>query len=225
MRNRQKILEQLKHTPEDWRFVKCTQKKALGNKYTKDTTFTLEEVLEKDGDGVGVLLGRHSLTTINGKKYGLGAIDFDGTNSDLSFEHYMGFSPYKLPNTVVDKSGKEDRCQMFYWIPEEYLDVLEAKEKGYKDYAKFELRIHNQYSMVAGAHPETDGYFWFNSPADMDVAIAPLLLLEGWEELSKDQQKDRKTEFIKKKKTEDDLKYDSARVKRYLKKYFVPVND
>ena len=40
-------------------------------------------------------------------------------------------------------------------------------------------------------------YYWVNSPADTDIAIAPLLLLEGWEELSKDQQKDKKDlEFI-----------------------------
>ena len=172
MRNKKEILEQLKHTPEDWRFVKCTKKRAYGNKYTKETTFTLEEVVEKDGDGVGVLLGRHSLTTINGKKYGLGAVDFDGTNSDLSFEHFVGFDPAQLTKTVSVASGMKDRKQLFYWIPEEYLDVLEAKEKQYKDYAKFELRIHNQYSMVAGAHDKMPNpYYWVNSPADTDIAI------------------------------------------------------
>ena len=60
-----------------------------------------------------------------------------------------------------------------------------------KDYANFELRIGNHYSMVAGAHDEMpEGYYWINSPADTDIAIAPLLLLEGWEELSKDSDSD-----------------------------------
>ena len=145
-----KFLKLLRILLKGLRFCRTWDKRAKYPENQYQNPFTLEEVLELDGNGVGVLLGRHSTTTINGKKYGLGAVDFDGTNSDLSFEHYMGFSPYKLPNTVVVKSGKENRCQMFYWIPEEYLDVLEAKEKGYKDYAKFELRIHNQYSMVAG---------------------------------------------------------------------------
>ena len=37
-------------------------------------------------DGVGVLLGRHSLTTSQWEEvYGLGAVDFDGTNSDIKF--------------------------------------------------------------------------------------------------------------------------------------------
>ena len=44
--------------------------------------------------------------------------------------------------------------------------------------------------MVAGAHDEMEGYFWINSPADTDIAIAPLLLLEGWEELSKEDKKE-----------------------------------
>ena len=65
MRARHKIFDALKDAPEDWRYVKCTQKKAYGNKYNESSTFTLEEVLEQDGDGVGVLLGRHSLTTVS----------------------------------------------------------------------------------------------------------------------------------------------------------------
>ena len=225
MRARHKIFDALKDAPEDWRYVKCTQKRAWGNKYKEHTTYTLEEVLEQDGDGVGVLLGRHSLTTINGKKYGLGAIDFDGEYAEDNFAINMGFTIDQLPHTVVVQSGKHERSQMFYWIPEEYLDVLEAKEISHQDCANFELRIGNQYSMVAGAHPETDGYFWYKSPADIDVAIAPLLLLESWEELSKDKRKDKKTEFIKKRKSYEELCYDSSRVTSYLKKYFIPVND
>ena len=107
MRARHKIFDALKDAPQDWRYVKCTQKRAYGNKYTKDTTYTLEEVLEQDGDGVGVLLGRHSLTTINGKKYGLSAVDFDGTKSDINFEHHVGFPAEQLTKTVTVSSGKK----------------------------------------------------------------------------------------------------------------------
>ena len=181
MRARHKIFDALKDAPEDWRYVKCTQKKAYGNKYNESSTFTLEEVLEQDGDGVGVLLGRHSLTTINGKKYGLSAVDFDGTKSDITFEHHVGFPAEQLTKTVTVSSGKKDRKQMLYWIPEDYLDLLDAKELSLEGCSNFELRIGNQYSMVAGAHDETPGYFWVNSPAETDIAIAPLLLLEGCE--------------------------------------------
>ena len=150
MEFRHKIFEGLKNTPEGWRFCNCWNKEASGKGNQYHSPYTLEEVLNKGGNGVGVLLGGHSTTTINGKKYGLGAVDFDGTDSDLSFEHHVGFPAKQLTKTVTVTSGKKDRKQMFYWIPEEYLDVLEAKEKQYKDYAKFELRIGNQYSMVAG---------------------------------------------------------------------------
>ena len=143
MRNQQEILEQLIHTPEDWRFVKCTDKEAWGNKYTKETTFTLEEVVKQEGNGVGVLLGRHSLTTIEGKKYGLSAIDADGTKWEINFKHHIGFDPAQLPKTVTVASGKKDRKQMFYWIPEEYLDVLDKQEKTFEGCANFELRIGN----------------------------------------------------------------------------------
>ena len=223
MRARHKIFDALKDAPEDWRYVKCTQKKAWGNKYKEHTTFTLEEVLEQDGDGVGVLLGRHSLTTINGKKYGLSAVDFDGTKSDITFEHHVGFPAEQLTKTVTVSSGKKDRKQMLYWIPEDYLDLLDAKELGIEGCSKFELRIGNQYSMVAGAHDETPGYFWVNSPAETDIAIAPLLLLESWEELSKKMKKNKFTRRIKR--SELEINTNIGLVPRYLERYYSPANN
>ena len=85
----------------------------MENQY--QTPFTLEEVLEQDGDGVGVLLGRHSTTTINGKKYGLGAIDFDGTDSDLTFEHHVGLTLLNnLQKLLLLRVGKkiESKCSI-----------------------------------------------------------------------------------------------------------------
>ncbi len=223
MQFRHKIFEALKNTPEGWRFCRAKDKRACYPEDQYKSPFTLEEVLEKEGNGVGVLLGAHSTTVINGKKYGLAAIDADGKDWDLNFEHHMGFDPAALTKTVTVSSGKKDRKQMFYWIPEEYLDVLKKDELTYEGCANFELRIGNHYSMVAGAHDETDGYFWVNSPADVDIAIAPLLLLEGWEELSKE--KDSKKSFINYRRSRDELIYDSSRVPRYLERYFTPAID
>ena len=184
MEFRHKIFEGLKNTPEGWRFCNCWNKEAkfAGDQY--ETPYTLEEVLNQKGNGVGVLLGKHSSTVINGKKYGLGAIDFDGTGAEISFKHYLGIDASSLPRTVSVASGKKDRKQIFFWIPDENIDRLKGCKKWIEGHAHFELRIGNEYSMVAGVHPETDGYFWINSPADTDIAIAPLLLLEGWEEVS-----------------------------------------
>ncbi len=224
MEFRHKIFEALKNTPEGWRFCRTWDKGAKYPENQYKTPFTLEEVLEKEGNGVGVLLGGHSTETINGKKYGLGAIDFDGTDSDLTFEHHLGFDPAALTKTVTVSSGKKDRKQMFYWIPEEYLDVLKKGEYKHEGCANFELRIGNHYSMVAGAHDEMpEGYYWINSPAETDIAIAPLLLLEGWEELSKDKQPEKR--FVVYRRTREELIYDSSRIKRYLERYYSPAID
>ena len=223
MQFRHKIFEGLKNTPEGWRFCNCLNKEAsfAGNQY--HTPYTLEEVLEQKGNGVGVLLGGHSTTTINGKKYGLGAIDFDGTGSDITFKHHLGLDASTLPRTVTVASGKRDRKQKFFWIPEDYLDVLQGGKKKLDGHAHFELRIGNMYSMVAGVHPETDGYFWVNSPADTDIAIAPLMLLEGWEEVSS---KPKKKNFIRRiRRTKLDLNTDICRVPRYLERYYSPANN
>ena len=223
MEFRHKIFEGLKNTPEGWRFCNAIDKEAKekGNQY--DTPYTLEEVLEKNGNGVGVLLGRHSKATINGKNYGLGAVDFDGTGSDITFKHHLGIDASTLPRTVTVASGKKDRKQIFFWIPDEYLDVLKGGKKKLDGHAHFELRIGNQYSMVAGVHPETDGYFWVNSPADTAIAIAPILLLEGWEEISS---KPKKKSFIRRiVRSKDDLLNDIGRVPRYLERYYSPANN
>ena len=81
MEYKNKIFEQLNDAPALWRHCNVINKEACfkGNQYK--TPYTLEEVLEKDGNEVGVLLGKHS--------GGLGAIDFDGTGSDMNFKHHV----------------------------------------------------------------------------------------------------------------------------------------
>ena len=223
MQFKHKIFEGLKNTPEGWRFVNCWDKEAKGKGNQYETPYTLEQVLEKDGDGVGVLLGEHSTTVINEKKYGLSAVDGDGTDWEINFKHHVGIHPNNLPETVSVASGKKDRKQMFFWIPEEYLDKLKKKERTFDGCGNFELRIGNHYSMVAGKHPETDGYYWINSPADFDIAIAPLWLLEYWEEICKP----KKNSFINRRirKTREQLIHDSSRVERFLERYYCPANE
>ena len=214
MEYKNKIFEQLKDAPALWRYCNVINKEACfkGNQY--ETPYTLEEVLEKDGNGVGVLLGKHS--------GGLGAIDFDGTGSDMNFKHHVGIHPKHLPKTVSVASGKKDRKQMFFWIPDEYMDLLARKEKKLDGCGKFELRYGDNYSMVAGRHPETNGYFWLPgcSPSEIGIADAPLFLLEYWAKQCKE-----KKSFISVKRPQEDLIYDSTRVEDYLSKYFIPAND
>ena len=214
MEYKNKIFEQLKDAPALWRYCNVINKEACfkGNQYK--TPYTLEEVLEKDGNGVGVLLGKHS--------GGLGAIDFDGTGSDMNFKHHVGIHPKHLPKTVSVASGKKDRKQMFFWIPDEYMDLLARKEKKLDGCGKFELRYGDNYSMVAGRHPETNGYFWLPgcSPSEIGIADAPPFLLEYWAKQCKE-----KKSFISVKRPQEDLIFDSGRVEDYLSKYFEPANN
>ena len=69
---------------------------------------------------------------------------------EINFKHHVGVHPNSLPITVAVASGKKDRKQMFFWIPEEYLDVLKRKDIKLENCGNFELRIGNNYSMVAG---------------------------------------------------------------------------
>mgnify|MGYP001166271770 FL=1 len=214
MEDKNKILEQLKDAPPLWRYCNVINKEACfaGNQYK--TPYTLQEVLEKDGNGVGVLLGKHS--------GGLAAVDFDGTGSDINFKHHVGIHPKHLPKTVSVASGRKDRKQMFFWIPDEYMDLLARKEKKLDGCGKFELRYGDNYSMVAGVHPETNGYFWLPgcSPSEIGIADAPLFLLEYWAKQCKE-----KTSYISVKRPQEDLIFDSGRVEDYLSKYFVPANN
>ena len=90
-------------------------------------------------------------------------------------------------------------------------------------YAHFELRIGNMYSMVAGAHDETEGYYWINDPADNAIAIAPLHLLDGWERVSP---RCKKKVFGRRIKREKHIiQKDISRVEKYLERYYVPANN
>ena len=52
MEFKHKIFEGLKNTPEGWRFCNCWKKAAKGGGNQYDSPYTLEQVLELDGDGV-----------------------------------------------------------------------------------------------------------------------------------------------------------------------------
>ena len=93
--------------------------------FDTDTTLNLiQEALKINAD---VWVGYPKKLTYSDGKASITAQKI--VNSDLSFEHYVGFDPAALTKTVTVASGKKDRKQMFYWIPEEYLDVLKKKKK------------------------------------------------------------------------------------------------
>lgn len=122
---------------------------------------------------VGVVLGPQS--------GGLLAIDFDGPHGDSTFRLVFGRSPKDLPPTVGWSSGRPSRRQLAFYVPLEYWDDLRGRRSWeHNGVTCLELRWIGHQSVIAGAHPDTNGYHWIDggNPADIRVATAPDWLLE-----------------------------------------------
>lgn len=125
-----------------------------------------------DADGnVGVLLGPQS--------QGLCALDFDGTTAWTWFNEHFNID---LPNTIMWASGKTDRCQMAFAVPEAYWDLLKTLKIATGDHEGFEFRWTGGQSVLPPSlHPDTQKeYFWHNSPLSADLAAIPDAVLAYW---------------------------------------------
>jgi hypothetical protein len=90
-------------------------------------------------------------------------VDFDGVDARLAFQATYKRDSIALPKTVSWTSQREHRRQYGYRVPEEYWPELRGKRaikapgNEKKESADLEL-FWNLQSVIAGAHPETDGY-------------------------------------------------------------------
>lgn len=102
-------------------------------------------------------------------------LDFDGPEAWKTFtEIFDGSAEKLLPRTVSWTSGKEGRQQMAFNIePEQWPLLRSTKTKV----GTLEIRWDGLQSVVMGAHPETAGYQWVNSPATSPLATFPAELL------------------------------------------------
>lgn len=143
----------------------------------QNTPKTLDNI---DSTNVGVLLGPVS--------QGLVALDFDGTTAWSWYSNTIG-AP--LPKTIMWSSGKPDRCQMAFTVPEQYWPLLRTQKitntttdlitKG----EGFEFRWTGGQSVLPPSRL-TDGraYMWLATPLDTDVAEIPEAILDYWVLLS-----------------------------------------
>jgi uncharacterized protein (DUF927 family) len=141
---------------------------------------TSREDIAKDissgkADGYGVKLGIPS--------GGICAIDIDGTAARQKLIDIMGDA--EMPITVEFASGKLDRSQYLFTIPQELWATLTSKsdkipndEGGVEEFGFF--WTGRQSVLPPSAHPETDGYFWVHSPDNAPIAPIPNPLLEYW---------------------------------------------
>ncbi|MFZ9621763.1 MAG: hypothetical protein ACO289_11225, partial [Prochlorococcaceae cyanobacterium] len=87
--------------------------------------------------------------------------------------------------TISWTSGREHRRQYGYQVSDQYWDSLKGslriKAPGNEKKKSADLELFwNVQSVIAGAHPVTDGYVWVDgcSPKDVSLAEAPFWLLE-----------------------------------------------
>jgi len=125
-------------------------------------------------DAVGLMLGE--------KSGGVLQVDFDGPASLSKFQEVFGRKPKELPSTIGVKSGKPKRGSRFFLVDSDWWDSLRGR-KVWKDADGdicLELRWAGHQAVIAGKHPETNGYSWMpnSSPADLEMAMAPDWLLE-----------------------------------------------
>jgi len=212
--HKDKLLISLEDVPNFWRFTPVKHKAAFLDDW-KNKPFTLDEVVQHSGTGVGLILGEISQTV---------AIDFDGPGSEQNFKNDFGFGVEDLPPTIAWSSGRPERHQRAYLVPQEWWNKLNT----YKKTKKVEVRWNNLQSVLVGPHPNEHGdgqgfYSWLPncSPKQQPLALAPLWFLERWAELS-----GTKTSGFSSipKRPKQDLLHDSARVKRYLFELLQPAN-
>ena len=168
--------------PSDWVFIPLDGQKRpidphtgnLKRNWQSQQGYTIEEMEGLSRvKAVGLILGSRTGTL---------AVDFDGPDATSTFKEIFGRSDQELPPTIAMTSGKKHRCQRLFAVHQEFWPRLKGR-KAWTDRngnTCLELRWDGHQSVLAGAHPETDGYSWLpsSSPADRELADAPDWLLE-----------------------------------------------
>jgi hypothetical protein len=153
-----------------WRYCNIPRGQK-GPRYSnwQNTAYTLDQI---DATGnVGVLLGPLSA--------GVCALDFDGTTAWHWFADTFNI---ELPNTIMWSSGRTDRCQMAFRVPEAYWDYLKTIKIPTGEAEGFEFRWTGGQSVVPPSlHPTTQReYFWVQAPSRTDLAELPDAILSYW---------------------------------------------
>jgi hypothetical protein len=171
---KEQLKQQILSLPSDWVLIPINDKNP-GYENWNTIFLTRQEIIDRieDGksNGVGVLTGKLG--------QGLLGVDFDGASTWNYFEQEFGKPHTDLPVTVEVTSGKPGRSHKLFVVPEQYRDAIRTRKfnTGVKD-EQIELRWNGLQTAIAGVHPTTGSYRWINSPHEIDVAEAPLWLIE-----------------------------------------------
>ena len=152
-----------------WRYcrVRAGEKKPYPADW-QNNPMTLEQI---DSQNIGLILGPLG--------NGVCAIDFDGTTAwKWIEEQHVRMAGLR---SVSWSSGKTDRCQMAFQVPEEYWDVLKTKKISTGDREGFEFRWAGGQSVLPPSiHPDTkEPYYWIIDSSEI-VETIPEDLLTVW---------------------------------------------
>lgn len=177
------LLAQLQSVDSDWRLIPCDGMKRPVNPDDGEPKTNWAQATY-DADGIADLADSSFVKAVGlvlGEASGVIAVDFDGTGAVAKFKEVYGRLWSDLPPTVAWSSGVINRRQMAFRVPSDMWPHLRGRRVWHNDAGRIvlELRGSGHQSVIAGAHPDTDGYRWINgcSPADRQVADAPDWLL------------------------------------------------
>ena len=176
------LLQLLQALPDEWGLVAVDGNKRAYQSAWQHNPLTkaaaAAEINAGRAKAIGALAGPAS--------GGLLFVDHDGISATAMLEE-LGLPLRELPPSVAMTSGKDGRFQIVYRVPPEYWPSLRGRrvfrtgKEGPDGKAEnLDLRWAGHFSVVIGAHPETNGYRWLNgkSPAELPVAEAPTALIE-----------------------------------------------
>jgi hypothetical protein len=154
---------------EHWRY--CRVRAGEKKPYPADWQNNPKVLEDIDSPNIGLMLGPLG--------NGICAIDFDGTTA-WTWVQQQGVNISGL-RSVAWTSGKTDRCQMAFWVPEEYWDVLKTKKISTGEREGFEFRWAGGQSVLPPSiHPDThEAYYWIIPPTEK-VDNIPDDLLTVW---------------------------------------------
>ena len=175
------LSDELSRLPDDWGYVAVDGQKRPYQSAWQDNPLNKDALLTELSSGraraIGVCCGVPS--------GGLLFLDHDGKSASTLLADW-GLPLSSLPRSWVVKSGRDGRMQIIYRVPEQYWIAIATRKykTGITDSdgkpEQVELRWNGCQSVVAGAHPQTTGYYWVpgHGPGDRDIAEAPLGLIE-----------------------------------------------
>jgi hypothetical protein len=176
------LLEQLQELPDSWGLVAVDgDKRPYQQRWQSRPLSKAQAAAEVNADraaAIGVIAGPAS--------GGLLFVDHDGISATTELER-LGVKLSSLPRTVANTSGRSGRFQLFFRVPEQYWPAMVNRrvfptgvvgDDGKAE--QLDLRWDRHQSVVVGRHPITGAYRWLTkrSPADIEVAEAPLPLIE-----------------------------------------------